>query len=156
DAIHRVRVELRRQLASALREELTGAYERFAVSGPYSPDAASAGRRALRNLCLGYVSELDDDAARALVLQQFERADNMTDSLAAVSAIAQFEWPERARVLTEFYERWKHEALVLDKWLSVQATSRLPNTLAAVRELMRHPAFDLRNPNKVRALVSSF
>jgi aminopeptidase N len=156
DAIHRVRVDVRRQLASALREELAATYERAAVPGPYSPDAASAGRRALRNTCLSYLSELDDAAARSLVWQQFERADNMTDSMAALSALAQFDWPERERALAQFYERWRSEALVLDKWLAVQATSRLPGTLGAVRSLMQHPAFDKRNPNKVRALIGSF
>src|SRR5690606_7023811 len=94
DAIHHVRVDLRRQLASALREELAATYERAAVPGPYSPDAASAGRRSLRNTCLSYLSELDDGYARSLVWQQFERADNMTDSIAALSALAQFDWPE--------------------------------------------------------------
>jgi aminopeptidase N len=156
DAIHRVRVDLRRQLGSALRDELRAAWEAFAVIGPYSPDAASAGRRALRNVCLGYLSELEDADSRALVVQQFERADNMTDSIAAMSALAQFDWPERERALGQFYERWRNEALVLDKWLAVQATSRLPRTLADVRALMSHPAFDVRNPNKVRALISSF
>ena len=156
DAIHRVRVGLRRQLAAALREELQSTYAAFAVSGPYSPDAASAGRRSLRNVCLGYLAELGDADARARVVQQFERADNMTDSIAAMSALAQYDWPERTQALTQFYQRWRNEALVLDKWLAVQATSRLPGTLAEVRALMGHAAFDLRNPNKVRALVSSF
>jgi aminopeptidase N len=151
-----VRVDLRRQLASSLRAELRSTYDALRVSGPYSPDAASAGRRALRNLCLGYLSELGDSEARALVAQQFERADNMTDSIAAMSALAQHDWPERERALAQFYQRWRDEALVLDKWLAVQATSRLPQTLAHVRALMRHEAFDIRNPNKVRALISSF
>ncbi|MPZ44553.1 MAG: aminopeptidase N [Betaproteobacteria bacterium] len=156
DAIHRVRVDLRRQLASSLREELAATYERFAQSGPYSPDAASAGRRSLRNLCLGYLSELDDEGARKRVVQQFEHADNMTDSIAAMSALAQFDWPERSQALAQFYQRWQNEALVLDKWLAVQATSRLPRVLAEVRTLMSHPAFDPKNPNKMRALIGSF
>src|SRR5690606_41795991 len=65
-------------------------------------------------------------------------------------------WPERGEALARFYERWQNEALVLDKWLGVQATSRLPDTLAEVRALMSHPAFDPKNPNKVRALIGSF
>ena len=156
DAIHRVRVHLRRQLASSLREELAETYQRFAQDGPYSPDAASAGRRSLRNLCLGYLSELDDENARKRVVQQFERADNMTDSIAAMSTLAQFDWPQRSQALARFYDHWRNEALVLDKWLAVQATSRLPGTLAEVRALMSHPAFDPKNPNKIRALISSF
>jgi aminopeptidase N len=156
DAIHRVRVHLRRQLASSLREELAETYERYTGSGPYSPDAASAGRRALRNLCLGYLAELDDAGARKRVMQQFEHADNMTDSIAAMSTLAQFDWPERSKALAQFYERWQNEALVLDKWLGVQAISRRPGTLAEVRALMSHPAFDPKNPNKVRALIGNF
>jgi aminopeptidase N len=156
DAIHRVRVDLRRQIAAALRAELRSAYEAHAGSGPYSPDAAAAGGRALRNTCLGYLTELDDAEARGLAMRQFELADNMTDSVAALTALAQLDCPERRSALAQFYERWKQEALVMDKWLSVQATSRLPGALAEVRALMNHPAFDLRNPNKVRALISSF
>jgi len=156
DAIHRARVALRRQLAASLREELDSTYRRFAVPGPYSPDAASAGRRALGNVCLGYLSELDDAPARRMVMEQFDRADNMTDAMAALAALAQFQWAERNEALARFYQRWKDEALVLDKWLSVQATSRLPGTLAEVKTLLAHPAYDVRNPNKVRALVSSF
>ena len=154
--IHRARVDLRRQLASALRRELHDAYEAHRTVGPYSPDAASAGGRALRNACLGYLTELGDEEARALALRQFEQADNMTDALAAMTALAQLDCPERSHVLAAFHRRWQHEALVVDKWLAVQATSRLPGTLAEVRALLTHPSFDIRNPNKVRALISSF
>jgi len=156
DAIHRVRLGLRRQIASALRTELRSTYETQLPAGPYSPDAAAAGKRALRNTCLAYLAELDDAETRTLAMQQFELANNMTDAVAALSALAQLDCPERKRALQQFYERWKHEALVMDKWLAVQSTSRLPGTLADVRVLMRHPAFDLRNPNKVRSLISSF
>jgi aminopeptidase N len=156
DAIHRVRLDLRRQIASALRSELQATYEAQTVPGAYSPDAASAGKRALRNTCLAYLTDLDDAQSRTLAMRQFETANNMTDSVAALGALAQLDCPERRDALAVFYERWKHEALVMDKWLGVQSTSRLPGTLAEVRALMGHPAFDLRNPNKVRALISSF
>ncbi|MCC7079994.1 MAG: aminopeptidase N [Burkholderiales bacterium] len=156
DAIHRARLELRRQLASSLDAELTETYARFAHDGPYSPDAGSAGRRSLRNLCMAYLAELDDEAARKRVVQQLDHANNMTDSIAAMSTLAQFNWPGRRQALANFYEHWRNEALVLDKWLAVQATSRLPGTLAEVRALMGHPAFDPKNPNKIRALIGSF
>ena len=80
----------------------------------------------------------------------------MTDSLAAMAALAQIDCEERSRALERFYGRWKDEALVLDKWLAVQAGSRLPGTLAEVKRLMHHPVFDMKNPNKVRALISTF
>jgi aminopeptidase N len=156
DAIHKVRVALRGHLAQALRSQWLQTYEALATGGPYSPDAQAAGRRALRNSSLSYLMELDDEAVRALAMRQFEAADNMTDAMAALSALANCDCAERLAALDRFYARWKDEALVIDKWFSVQATARLPDTLAEVKRLMRHPAFEIRNPNRVRALVSSF
>jgi aminopeptidase N len=156
DAIHAVRNALRRDLAQALRAELLAAYHAHAVPGAYSPDAQAAGRRALRNLCLGYLMELDNADVHALALAQFERADNMTDAMAALAALANCDCAERAPALAAFYAKWKQEPLVVDKWLAVQAGSRLPGTLTEVKKLLAHPAFDLRNPNKVYALIRSF
>jgi aminopeptidase N len=156
DAIHAVRNALRRDLAQALKSELLATYRAQAVTGPYSPDAQPAGKRALRNLCLGYLMELDDAEVRALALGQFERADNMTDAMAALAALANCDCPERTQALAAFYVKWKHEPLVVDKWLAVQAGSRLLGTLAEVQKLLAHPAFDIRNPNKVYALIRSF
>ena len=156
DAIHAVRNRLRRDLAQALRSELLATYQAQAVPGPYSPDAQAAGKRALRNLCLGYLMELDDAGIRALALAQFERADNMSDAMAALAALANCDCAERAPALDAFYAKWRHEPLVVDKWLAVQAGSRLPGTLAEVRKLLAHPAFDIHNPNKVYALIRSF
>ncbi|HEY5292292.1 MAG TPA: aminopeptidase N, partial [Burkholderiales bacterium] len=156
DAIHAVRNGLRRDLAQALRGELLATYRTQAVAGPYSPDAQAAGKRALKNLCLGYIMELDDAEARALALGQFERADNMTDAMAALGALANCDCAERAQALDAFYAKWKNEPLVVDKWLAVQAGSRLPGTLVEVKKLLAHPAFDIRNPNKVYALIRSF
>jgi aminopeptidase N len=156
DAIHAVRNGLRRALAQALRGELLATYHAQAVPGPYAPNAQAAGKRALRNLCLGYLLELDDAEMRALALGQFERADNMTDTMAALGALANCACAERAQALEAFYAKWKHEPLVVDKWLAVQAGSRLPGTLGEVRKLLAHPAFDIRNPNKVYALIRSF
>jgi len=156
DAIHAVRNGLRRDLAQALKSELLATYRAQAVPGPYSPDAQAAGKRALRNLCLGYLMELDSAEARALALAQFEGADNMTDAMAALAALANCDCAERAPALDAFHAKWKHEPLVVDKWLAVQAGSRLPGTLAEVRSLLAHPAFDIHNPNKVYALIRSF
>jgi aminopeptidase N len=156
DAIHAVRTQLRRTLAGELRDELQATYRAQAVAGPYSPDARSAGRRALRNLCLAYLMELEQPESRALCVAQFETADNMTDRMAALAALANAQALEREPALERFYADWKHEPLVVDKWLAVQATSRLPDTLARVQRLTRHEAFDARNPNKVYALIRSF
>jgi aminopeptidase N len=156
DAIHAVRNVLKRSLAGAFRKELLEAYRAHRVPGPYSPDAASAGKRALRNASLALLMELDDAESRALCMRQFESADNMTDALAALALLADRDGPERSRALADFYAKWKDEALVADKWLSVQATTRLPSALADVKRLMAHPAFSLRNPNKVYALIGGF
>jgi aminopeptidase N len=156
DAIHAVRVGLRRHLAESLKTELLAAYRIFSTPGEYSPDAASAGRRALRNLCLGYLMELDDTAIRSLCLKQFVAAGNMTDAMAALAAFANTDCVERATVLEKFYAKWKDEPLVVDKWFGVQATSRLPGTLADVKKLMAHPAFSIKNPNRARSVIGSF
>ncbi len=153
DRLHEARNRLRRELASALEGELLEKYRAGKTSAPYSPDAASMGRRALRNLCLSYLSEI---GLSALCYEQFRTADNMTDAMAALGCLANAECPERQPALDAFYEKWKNETLVVDKWLSVQATSRLPGTLARVNELLHHPAFDLKVPNKVYALIRGF
>lgn len=159
DALHAARNALRRHLAEELEGEFSGLYAALAVSEAYAPTASQAGRRALRNVCLGYLMELDTDAARRMALRQFETADNMTDQFAALSALANVNadsCPQREQALADFYQRWQHEALVVDKWLAVQSTSRRPDTLATVKALTSHPAFDGGNPNKIYALIRAF
>src|SRR3954465_4013617 len=153
DTLHASRNALRKALASALEGPLRAAYERLEVKGAYTPDPGSLGRAALRNTALGYLTELGDCAT---AYRQFQRADNMTDSQAALTALAQIDCPEREKALQEFYARWKNEPLVVDKWLVVQAGSRLPSTLQTVRTLLKHPAFDIKIPNKVYALIRTF
>jgi aminopeptidase N len=160
EAIHCARVNLRRHLATQLRDRFETVWRALAPAESYAPDGAQVGRRALRNLCLGYLAESDDATLRAAVLPrllaQFEQGGNMTDVIAALGTLANLDLPERETALAAFYAHWQGEALVVDKWLQVQATSRLPGTAARVRELMQHPAFDLKNPNKVYALVRGF
>jgi aminopeptidase N len=153
DALHESRNALRRALARSLKEELLSTYQALQSKTPYSPDARSIGRRALRNLCLGYLAEL---GLSKLAYEQFQRADNMTDSMAALATLANLDCPEREPALAAFYERWKNEPLVVDKWLAVQAGSRRPATLDTVKRLLKHPAFDLKVPNRVYALVRTF
>ena len=154
DALHAARNGLRRFLAEQLANEWRHCYESLASKGPYRPTPSDAGRRALRNLCLGYLGELDGNEAMAM--RQFDSADNMSDQFAALATLAQRDCTERVQALAAFYERWQDEALVMDKWLSVQAASRLPATLAVVQGLLNHAAFDLHNPNKVYALINTF
>jgi aminopeptidase N len=153
DALHAARNNLRRKIAGGLQGELLATYKRLASKAQYSPDPASIGRRALRNQCLGYLTELGESA---LAHQQFRSADNMTDAMAALTWLAQIDCPEREGALEEFHARWKDEPLVVDKWLAVQAGSRLPDTLGRVQRLLKHPAFDTKVPNKVYALIRTF
>jgi len=155
-AVHRVRLAMRTFLAERLQGAFASAYERFATPGPYSPDAASSGRRALRNLALAFLMDLGAEDTRRLCVQQLDRATNMTDALAALSALANCDCPERRPALESFYVLWQDEPLVVDKWLATEALSRLPGTVERVRELTGHTAFTLQNPNKVYALLGSF
>ncbi len=156
EALHAARIGLRRYLAEQLAGELNELYVALAPTQPYTPSSAEAGRRALRNLCLGYLLELGNQPERELAMQQFRSADNMTDQFAALSALAQTACLERETALGEFYQRWQHEALVVDKWLAAQSGSGLPDTLKTVKRLTEHPAFDAGNPNKVYALIRNF
>ncbi len=156
DAIHQARVHLMREIATRYRTRFEGAFRHFAVQGPYSPDAAAAGRRALRNTALGYVSTIDDGTSRALAFLEYRRAENMTDAMAALTCLSHSAGAERERALSMFLEKWKEEALVVDKWFRVQATSSLPGTIERVQALAAHSAFDLRNPNRARSLLHSF
>ncbi len=153
DRLHEARNKLRRELASALKDDLGRKYEDLKGKGPYSPDAASAGKRALKNLCLSLLSEIGESR---LCYEQFRTADNMTDAMAALGCLANVECPERQPALDAFYAKWQDEPLVVDKWLAVQASSRLPDTLVRVHALLHHPAFDLKVPNKVYSLIRAF
>jgi aminopeptidase N len=154
--VHKVRFAMRRFLAERLQAEFRRGYEAFATPGPYRPDAVSSGRRSLRNLCLAFLVDLDDETSRRLCLAQLRSADNMTDAMAALIAIANCDCAERRPALDAFYAKWQEEPLVVDKWLGVEATSRLPGTVARVKALTNHPIFTLKNPNKVYALLGSF
>ncbi len=160
EAIHRARIALRRHLAACLRAPLEAAWQALQPDEPYAPDGRQVGRRALRNLVLGYLAESEapylNTSVLPRLLAQFNAAANMTDVFAALSTLANLDVAERATALASFHTRWQDEALVVDKWLQVQATARLPDTVLRVRELMAHPAFDIRNPNKVYALVRAF
>ncbi|MGE0873445.1 MAG: aminopeptidase N [Burkholderiales bacterium] len=156
DALHAARNALRLALARDLKADWLAAYRANAGSGPYSPDAASAGRRALRNLALSYLVELDTPDVLELCHEQYRSSDNMTEQFAALACLANSASDARTVALQSFHDRWQDEPLVLDKWLAVQALSRRPDTLARVTELLAHPAFDIKVPNKVYALIRSF
>ena len=156
EAVHGARKFLRKALGEALHDRFEQAYAANTVKGPYGIDAAAMGRRSLKNVALGYLLSQKDAESRALAMKQYRGADNMTDAFAAFAGLANQDCPEREEVLADFYATWREDELVMDKWFSVQATSSLPDTLENVRALTAHPAFDMKNPNKVRALISAF
>ena len=153
EAIHAVRGFLRASIGRDLGDALRAAYAGLGDAGPYRPDGASIGRRALRNVCMAYLVAAGDSEVAA---SQFAAAGNMTDQIAALAALAETDTPARQAALAAFHAQWRGEDLVIDKWFAIQATSALPGTVAAVRGLMGHADFDLRNPNRVRALVGAF
>ncbi|HEY4317023.1 MAG TPA: aminopeptidase N [Herbaspirillum sp.] len=154
-AIHAARQALRRALAQQLRDDLLAAYQFNRTDGAYSPDAASAGRRGLKNIALSYLAELDDAQSHALAQHQCDAAGNMTDRLAALAALVNSSAPGKLKALARFYEEFSAEPLVIDKWFALQATARTAD-VAAIRKLAQHPAFTLKNPNRARSLIFSF
>jgi len=155
-AIHKVSRFIRETLASTLKDKFLKVYEQNASSGEYSISQEQMSKRALKNTALGYLMETGDTQIHDMCYLQFSSANNMTDVMAALVAMANNECNQRLKSLDEFYNRWKAELLVVDKWLGIQATSRLPGTLDRVKQLVSHESFSLKNPNKIRALIGSF
>ena len=155
-AVHETRRFSQKTLAAELKETFHAVYYTNQDTGPYRVDQASVGRRSLKNICLAYLMELDEPGIRKLCMEQYRTAGNMTDAITALANLANADCPERREALASFYEKWKHDPLIMDKWLSIQAMSRLPGTLETVKALTRHPAFNIKNPNKVRALIGAF
>ena len=154
------RLALRAEVARTLEASWAQLYQRFDDRRPWSVDVAAAGRRALKNTALAWWIESGSALACAAAGDQFDRADNMTDRSAALAALLRVGGKPRDRALVAFEREFADEPLVLDKWFSMQASAiRLPGeppVLERVRELMRHPAFSIRNPNKVRSLITAF
>ncbi len=156
EGVHRARESVKRELARILRNDFMAIYEANRETGEYQVDAESIGRRSLKNLCLDYLMQLEDGEIQQLCVDQYGKGHNMTDVMAALSLLAGSDAPQREAVLEDFYDRWRDDPLVLDKWFAVQAMSKRADTLQRVIGLMAHPAFSIRNPNKVRALVGAF
>jgi len=156
DAVFNARRALRAGIGEALGPALIAAYERMTVPGPYSPDAVSAGRRSLRNVVLDLMAATGAPQAIARAARQYAAADNMTDRMAALATLSQLAVPERAQAFDDFFARYAADALVIDKWFSLQAMIVQPDTLDNVRALTAHAGFSFANPNRVRALIGAF
>jgi aminopeptidase N len=156
DAIHVAKQALRAALGKQLAPVLLQTYERLAPVGPYSPDAAAAGRRALRAAVLDLYAAGAPAEGGAIALKQFETAQTMTDEIAALSVLMHVPGDAREQALDAFYKRHESEPLVIDKWFILQATITETGTLSRVQKLMEHQAFSLTNPNRVRSLIGAF
>ena len=156
DAIFAARSALRSVVGDHLAGALFDHYRRLSESRPYTPDAAGAGRRALRNVCLDLLVATGRPDAVSLAAQQYQAADNMTDRMAALSTLSLRDVPERTAALDDFYTRYGDNPLIVDKWFTLQATIPEPATLDRVKALTGHAAFSFANPNRVRALIHAF
>jgi aminopeptidase N len=156
DAIHAARTAFVRAIAEAQHARFEKLYASLSSDTSFSPDAESAGRRGLRNACLRYLTAADDEKAARLADAHYRAASNMTDMMAGLMQLVRMDSSLREQALADFHDRFRNDALVLDKWLALQAASPLPETVRTVRTLMNHPFFDIRNPNRVRALIGAF
>jgi aminopeptidase N len=155
-AIHDAREALRLRLALHLNHELRRLHTGLQDLGEFSPDAAGAGRRALRNAALELIAANPRTDVADLALGHYQAAVNMTDAMGGLTALMLIGGPAFEDALADFYERWKAEPLVIDKWFAVQARDPGEGALGRVLGLTTHPAFDAKNPNRLRALVSTF
>jgi aminopeptidase N len=158
--IHTVREYLLNTLAESLELKFAALHKALATDAAYAADADGIGRRSLSNICLAYLMRTNKREWIDLCQQQFASAANMTDVNAALRLLVNNKAPAaqelKQKALQQFLDKWRHEALVVDQWFSVQATATVPETLLQVKSLLGHDMFDLRNPNKVRSLIGAF
>eukprot|EP00271_Cylindrocystis_brebissonii_P003482 TRINITY_DN1448_c0_g1_i1.p1 TRINITY_DN1448_c0_g1~~TRINITY_DN1448_c0_g1_i1.p1 ORF type:complete len:1052 (+),score=213.47 TRINITY_DN1448_c0_g1_i1:442-3156(+) len=158
DAIHAVHKALTKTIAKSLGLTLVkkGKACRETAKDGYTVEHKSKARRALKNVCLAYLASTNEAGYTNLALKEFQSATNMTEQLGALVALAQNPGPERDQALEAFYEQWKDDRLVMNKWLGLQASSAIPGNVELCRSLLKHPAFDIKEPNKVYALLGGF
>jgi len=160
DAIHAAREFTRKRIADELYDALWARYSanrEVSRNTAYEASAEHFARRSLQNIALSYLMLSGRDEVLKAALEQYDHCDNMTERLTALAVLVNSPFEaERAKALETFAEHFKDNPLVMDQWFSVQAASTLPGGLERVKALMEHPAFSLRNPNKVRALIGAF
>jgi len=156
DAIHKAREFVRRNISENLVELLQESYRANCTEKPYTYNPELAGHRQLKNLCLNLLLASSSPEAENMCRLQFEQADNMTDEIAALKILVHAGCESGVTALAAFFSKWVNETLVLNKWFTVQATAPLPETFSRVQELLDHSHFNIKNPNKVRALIGSF
>jgi aminopeptidase N len=156
DAVHTVRNFIKKELALQLKDDLLAAVASNISSEAYTFNHDSMARRALKNTCLAYLASLNEPDATELALHEYKSATNMTEQFAALAALSQNPGQIRDDALLDFYDKWQNDYLVVSKWFALQATSDIPGNVVNVKKLLAHPAFDMRNPNKVYSLIGGF
>jgi aminopeptidase N len=155
DGIHAARDQLRLRLAQTYRNEFQAVYEKMGkeITDPLATDGKSMALRRLKNLCLAYLMLLNDEKIDRLAFDQMNKAANMTDEIAGLGVLTNREIPLRVEAISHFYNKWKDEELLVDKWFALQAMADRPGVAEEVQALTNHPAFSFTNPNKVHSLV---
>jgi aminopeptidase N len=160
-AIHLARRQVRQQLATALQDDWLWAYQEHQTPGSYKPDARSAGKRSLKNLALHMLADSGYAKVDDLASAQYQSANNMTDQYGALAVLVNFSLSHAQASLSNFHERFKSDALVIDKWFALQATRQIDlqdtgSVLTNVLSLRKHPDFNIKNPNRARSLIHAF
>ncbi len=153
---HEARQFAERVVADVYEDVLLQAYHQSQSTEPYQFNAQDYARRSWMNTCLAYLVKTKKVSHLKRAFDQYEQADNMTDTMAALQALNHQQTDLRDKALDTFYEQWQHEPLVINKWLGLHASTTLPHCLEQVRELMQHQAFHLSNPNNVYALIRGY
>lgn len=156
DAIHQARNFVLNTLAETHRDQFDVIYHACKTDKPYAFTQDAVANRRLKNLSLSYLMKLEDRAGFDLCREQFRAADNMTDEIAALSCMVNSEFTEREEAIQDFYDKWHHDDLVLDKWFAVQSAASRSETQDKVRQLILHKDFDLATPNRVRSVMGPF
>ena len=157
EAIHAARNFIKQSLAATLRDDFLRLYEENVSDAPYTTEPEQIAQRSLKNVALSYLMAIEDERSIELAQHQFESDHNMTDVRHALTLLTHSSRDELSGpALRRFGEKWAHDPLVMDQWFAIQVTRPQADALERVRHLMAHPAFSLKNPNKVRALVGTF
>lgn len=153
---HEVRNWVKKELAKTHENEFRNLYYSLVDNDPYSIESNKVAQRSLKNTCLYFLTSLEKPDYISLACDQFNKANNMTDQLAALRCLNQIDCTERSVALDQFYAQWNSDTLVVNKWLGLQAASPLETTLSEVKKLLNHPAYNAKEPNKNRALFGNF
>ncbi|MBT7152713.1 MAG: aminopeptidase N [Deltaproteobacteria bacterium] len=154
-AVHTVREAMKQALAESLQESLLEVFQNNQRTGPFSIDHKAVGQRSLKNIALSYLMTLPAESILNRCLEQYQTADNMTDEMQALAFLANRDYPDRQEALDAFSRKWQDDPLVMNIWFTIQAASKLTD-IGTVKNLLKHPRFDIKNPNKIRALIGTF